>query len=160
MLIRADVPAAGNSPAAVFNMPALLVIMALTWILVRGVRESAGANNVMVLIKIAAILIFCLRASGAVKPGNWHPFVPNGFSGRADRRRDRVLHVHRLRFGLDRGRGVQPAAARSAVRHFMHADGLHAALRARSRWCSPDHANWNTLNNAAPVADCAESAGL
>ena len=53
----------------------------LTYILVRGVRESAGANNVMVLIKIAAILIFVFGAARAVKPGNWHPFLPNGFSG-------------------------------------------------------------------------------
>ena len=44
-----------------FNVPALVITLVVTWILVRGVRESAGANNVMVLIKIAAILIFCLR---------------------------------------------------------------------------------------------------
>ena len=41
--------------------PALLILLILTWILVSGVRESAGTNNVMVVIKIAAILIFVLR---------------------------------------------------------------------------------------------------
>ncbi len=53
----------------------------MTWILVRGVKESAGANTGMVLIKMAAILIFCFGAASAIKPGNWHPFAPNGFSG-------------------------------------------------------------------------------
>jgi basic amino acid/polyamine antiporter, APA family len=71
----------GQFTGSYFNLPALLVIMALTWILVRGVRESARANNVMVVIKIVAILVFVFAAAGAVKPDNWHPFMPNGFSG-------------------------------------------------------------------------------
>ena len=50
-------------------------------LLVRGVRESAGTNNMMVLIKIAAILIFVFGAARAVQTANWHPFMPNGFSG-------------------------------------------------------------------------------
>ncbi len=73
-------PAPGD-PAGWFNVPALLITLLVTWILVRGVRESAGANNGMVMIKIAAILIFCIGAAGAIKPGNWHPFAPHGFSG-------------------------------------------------------------------------------
>src|ERR1700684_4328739 len=44
-------PAAG-SPSGIYNLPALLITMAVTWILVRGVRESAKANTIMVLIKI------------------------------------------------------------------------------------------------------------
>jgi APA family basic amino acid/polyamine antiporter len=71
----------GQFTGSIFNLPALLVIMVLTWILVRGVRESAKANNIMVLIKIAAILVFVFAAAGAVKSSNWHPFMPNGFSG-------------------------------------------------------------------------------
>ncbi|HYI97847.1 MAG TPA: amino acid permease [Bryobacteraceae bacterium] len=71
----------GQFTGSIFNLPALLVIMALTFILVRGVRESAKANNIMVLIKVAAILVFVFAAAGAVKPDNWHPFMPNGFSG-------------------------------------------------------------------------------
>ena len=71
----------GQFTGSIFNLPALLIIMMLTWILVRGIRESAKANNIMVVIKIAAILVFVFAAAGAVKPGNWHPFMPNGFSG-------------------------------------------------------------------------------
>ncbi len=47
----------------------------------RGVRESAETNNVMVLIKMAAILIFVFGAARAVQTENWHPFMPNGFPG-------------------------------------------------------------------------------
>lgn len=64
-----------------YNLPALIVLLALTWILVRGVRESAGTNNVMVLIKVAAILIFVFGAAPAVRAENWRPFMPNGFPG-------------------------------------------------------------------------------
>ena len=64
-----------------FNVPALAVLLILTWILVRGVRESAKTNNLMVLIKVAAILIFVIGAARAVRTENWHPFMPNGFPG-------------------------------------------------------------------------------
>jgi APA family basic amino acid/polyamine antiporter len=62
-----------------FNISALLVLMILTWILVKGVKESANTNNVMVIIKIAAILIFVFGAARAVDTSNWKPFAPNGF---------------------------------------------------------------------------------
>ena len=71
----------GQYTGSVFNLPAFLVLMVLSWILVRGVRESARANNVMVAIKIAAIVIFVVGASRAVRTENWHPFMPNGFPG-------------------------------------------------------------------------------
>ena len=64
-----------------FNIPAFLVVMFLTVILVRGIRESAEANNTMVVLKIAAILAFIIAASHYINPGNWHPFAPMGWSG-------------------------------------------------------------------------------
>jgi len=73
-------PAPGG-PAGYFNVPALLITMAVTWLLVRGVKESAGANTGMVLIKLAAILIFCLGSARAINTANWHPFAPHGFPG-------------------------------------------------------------------------------
>jgi APA family basic amino acid/polyamine antiporter len=64
-----------------FNIPAFLVVMILTVVLVRGIRESARANNVMVLIKIAAILVFIFASASFIKPHYWHPFMPNGWTG-------------------------------------------------------------------------------
>jgi APA family basic amino acid/polyamine antiporter len=73
-------PAPGQ-PAGLFNIPALLITLAISWVLVRGVRESAGANTVMVLIKVAVIVIFCIGAAPAIHPGYWKPFAPHGFPG-------------------------------------------------------------------------------
>ena len=73
-------PAPGG-PAGIFNIPALLITLLVTWVLVRGVREGAQTNTVMVLVKMAAILIFCFGAAGAIKTTNWHPFAPHGFPG-------------------------------------------------------------------------------
>jgi APA family basic amino acid/polyamine antiporter len=64
-----------------FNFPAFLIVMLLTVVLVRGIRESAETNNIMVLLKIAAILIFVAAGSHFIHPTNWHPFYPNGWSG-------------------------------------------------------------------------------
>ena len=64
-----------------FNIPAFVVVMILTVILVRGIRESARANNVMVLVKIAAILVFVFAGASFIKPHYWHPFMPNGWTG-------------------------------------------------------------------------------
>ena len=64
-----------------FNIPAFLVVMLLTVILVRGIRESARTNNIMVLVKIAAILVFIFAAASFIKPHYWHPFMPNGWIG-------------------------------------------------------------------------------
>ncbi len=64
-----------------FNVPAFLIVMILTMILVRGIRESARTNNILVLIKIVAILAFIIAAASFIKPHYWHPFMPNGWTG-------------------------------------------------------------------------------
>jgi basic amino acid/polyamine antiporter, APA family len=64
-----------------FNWPAFIIVMLLTVILVRGIRESAETNNVMVLLKIMAILVFLGFSLHFVHPRNWHPFAPNGWPG-------------------------------------------------------------------------------
>jgi len=64
-----------------FNIPAFLVVLLLTVVLVRGIRESASTNNAMVGVKLLAILIFIFAVIGFIHPGNWHPFMPNGWSG-------------------------------------------------------------------------------
>ncbi len=64
-----------------FNVPAFVIVLLLSWILVRGIKESAETNSLLVAIKLVAILIFVVGAAHAVKPQNWHPFFPNGYSG-------------------------------------------------------------------------------
>ena len=64
-----------------FNIMGFVIVMFLTVLLVVGIRESAGANTLMVGIKIIAIVIFCVAASKYIHPSNWKPFAPNGFQG-------------------------------------------------------------------------------
>jgi len=64
-----------------FNWPAFLIVMLLTVVLVRGIRESAETNNVMVLLKIVAIVVFVGFGASFIHPANWHPFAPNGWPG-------------------------------------------------------------------------------
>jgi APA family basic amino acid/polyamine antiporter len=65
----------------IFNLPALLIVALITWILVRGVSESAWFNSAMVALKLVIIGFFLLMGAFYVKPENWTPFAPNGFAG-------------------------------------------------------------------------------
>jgi APA family basic amino acid/polyamine antiporter len=73
--------ASGHWTGSFFNFPAFLVVFVLTVLLVWGIRESAEANNIMVVVKIAAILIFLVVGGMLVSPANWHPFAPSAFGG-------------------------------------------------------------------------------
>jgi APA family basic amino acid/polyamine antiporter len=76
----AAAPHLGGFPI-VFNLPAFLIVMLVTWVLVRGIRESAGFNSVMVALKLVIILFFLAVGACYVKPEHWTPFAPNGFAG-------------------------------------------------------------------------------
>jgi basic amino acid/polyamine antiporter, APA family len=61
---------------AVMNLPALLVIALITFVLVRGIKESATVNSVIVFLKIAIILVFIGAGIFFIKPSLWKPFIP------------------------------------------------------------------------------------
>ena len=63
------------------NVPAFIIVLLLTIILVIGIKESARFNAVMVTIKLLVLGFFVLIGSCYVKPQNWVPFAPNGFAG-------------------------------------------------------------------------------
>lgn len=65
----------------IVNLPAILIILLITIILFRGVKESSTVNNVIVGIKLIIIILFIILAVGHVKPSNWSPFMPFGFGG-------------------------------------------------------------------------------
>ncbi len=80
MLSRPTIEA-GEYSGAIFNLPAFVILMILTVVLVWGIRESAEVNNAMVAVKIFAILVFVFGAARAIDPVNYHPFLPNGYQG-------------------------------------------------------------------------------
>jgi len=63
------------------NVPAFGIVMLVTWLLLRGARESSTANNVMVVIKLLALGLFIVVGLMNINPANYHPFAPNGFTG-------------------------------------------------------------------------------
>jgi basic amino acid/polyamine antiporter, APA family len=63
------------------NIPACLIVLLLTAILVRGIKESSRFNIVMVTIKLLVLGFFVALGSFYIKPQNWVPFAPNGFAG-------------------------------------------------------------------------------
>ena len=73
-------PRVGGVPLLV-NVPAFLIVMAITWLLVIGVRESTRVNSVMVVIKLIVLAIFIVVGAMHVDPANYTPFAPNGFRG-------------------------------------------------------------------------------
>ena len=63
------------------NLPAFGIVALITWLLLRGARESASANNVMVVVKLLALGLFVAVGLGTINPANYQPFAPNGFTG-------------------------------------------------------------------------------
>src|SRR6476659_3387825 len=73
-------PHIGSLPVLI-NVPAAAIVLAITWLLMIGVRESAKANNIMVAVKLIALTLFIVVGSMHMKTANFHPFAPNGFTG-------------------------------------------------------------------------------
>jgi APA family basic amino acid/polyamine antiporter len=72
---------APGADGGVANVPAALIVLLVTVILVIGVKESARATGIIVLIKLAVIVFFIAVGAGAVDKTNWSPFMPFGFDG-------------------------------------------------------------------------------
>lgn len=64
-----------------FNLPAAIIVLLITALLVRGVKESTSFNNVVVVLKLLVLAIFVIVGANYVAPSNWHPFAPNGWAG-------------------------------------------------------------------------------
>jgi APA family basic amino acid/polyamine antiporter len=79
--------AAGNTIATgVFNLPAALIAVAVTFLLIRGIKESASFNSIVVIVKILVVVLFIIAGIGYVQPENLglqsaQTFMPFGFSG-------------------------------------------------------------------------------
>lgn len=65
-----------DPPLFSINLPAALIVWVVTYILVRGIKESARTNNVIVAIKVAAVLFVVVAGFAYVNPANWQPFIP------------------------------------------------------------------------------------
>ena len=73
-------PQIGGVPILV-NLPAFGIVMVVTWLLLRGAKESVRANNIMVVVKLLALGLFIAVGATHLRPENYTPFAPNGFTG-------------------------------------------------------------------------------
>jgi APA family basic amino acid/polyamine antiporter len=73
-------PRLGGLPVLI-NLPAFLIVAAITWLLMIGVKESTRVNNVMVVVKLAVLALFIIVGAMHIDPANYKPFAPNGFTG-------------------------------------------------------------------------------
>jgi APA family basic amino acid/polyamine antiporter len=64
-----------------FNLPALLIVAAVTVLLVYGIRESARTNNAIVITKLSVVVFVIAFGAFMIHPTNWHPFAPTGIGG-------------------------------------------------------------------------------
>ena len=69
------------STGSYFDLPAILITFILTIVLVKGIRESASFNAVMVAIKLIIVLMVIGIGAFYINPANWHPFAPFGYTG-------------------------------------------------------------------------------
>ena len=65
----------------VADLPALLIIVIITWLVYRGMKESRNASNLMVVVKLCIILLVIAVGVFYVDTANWDPFAPNGVGG-------------------------------------------------------------------------------
>ena len=73
--------APGSAPGAIIDLPALLIVLAVSGVLYVGISESARFNSIIVGIKLFVIGIVIVVGAFYVKPANWSPFAPMGWGG-------------------------------------------------------------------------------
>ena len=66
----------GSTVTGMFNLPAAIIVLLVSAILIVGIRESAGFNTVIVVVKVAVLLLFIAFGIKYINRANWHPFVP------------------------------------------------------------------------------------
>lgn len=71
----------GPSAGGIMNVPAALIALLVTWLLVIGTKESAFVNAILVAVKVAALTLFCILALPVMNSDNFEPFAPLGFAG-------------------------------------------------------------------------------
>lgn len=150
-----------TSPLAggIINLPAALVVLALTALIITGAQHSATANKFVVVAKLAAILLFIVLGSRHIDPANWRPFLPFGFTG--------VIHGAAIVFFAYIGFDAVSTAAEEVknprrdltigiVASLITATVLYILVSLVLTGMVP----YTTLNNASPVTSALLRVGL
>ncbi|HVU04085.1 MAG TPA: amino acid permease [Polyangiaceae bacterium] len=72
-----DARSAFVNTGSIINLPAVLIVLAVTVVLVVGIKESARFNSAIVFVKVVIVCLFVVFAAPFVRTENWHPFIPD-----------------------------------------------------------------------------------
>jgi basic amino acid/polyamine antiporter, APA family len=144
---------------SIINLPAVLIILILTGVLIRGAQESARFNALIVFIKIVVILLFITVGFNFINPTNYHPFTPYGLSG--------VVQGAAMVFFAYLGFDAVASAAEETkdpgrtipigiIGSLIISSILYVAVAAVMTGMVP----YNLLNNASPVAFALQQVGV
>ena len=172
-------------PGSHFDLPAFLLIAALTLLIAMGIKESLRVNLVLVGVKLFIVLFVIFAGIQFINRDNWSPFIPPSQPGKAaeglttpllqvhhrhdpddvrrhghhGRRRHRLLRLHRLRRRRDDGRGGQEPAARPAPSASSARSPSARCSTSPSRSSSPACQNYKDIDPEAALATAFKSVG-
>jgi APA family basic amino acid/polyamine antiporter len=152
------------------NLPAGLIVWLVTWILYRGIKESARVNNSIVALKVAAVLFVIGVGAFYIDPANWHPFIPGRITDAAGAQHyglGGVLTGAGIVFFAFIGFDAVSTQAQEAINPTKH---IPFAIIASLIICTTLYilvslvltgmVNYKAIDLGAPVASAFDSAGL
>ena len=143
----------------IFNLPAFAIVAFITWVVLIGIRETAGLNTGLVIVKLAIILFFLGLGAMYFQPENWSHFAPNGFRGISSA----AAVIFFAYIGFD---AVSTAAeeTRNPQRDMpigiLASLGICTVLYIAVSIVLTGMVKWSTLGNAEPLAYAFSSLGL
>ena len=123
----ATAPGVGNVKL-IANIPALLIVIIITYLVYVGIRETKKATNAMVILKIVIVIAVIAIGFFYVTPANWHPFMPNGFSGVMKGVSGVFFRLYRVRRHLNNCRRMPKPTTRFAQGNDLLPHYLYSAI--------------------------------
>lgn len=145
--------------ALIFNLPAFAIVALVTWVVLIGIKETAGFNTALVLIKLAIVVFFLGLGAMYIRPENWTPFAPNGFKGVSSAAA--IIFFAYIGFdavstAAEETRNPQRDMPIGILGSLVICTVLYVAVAA----VLTGMAKWNTLDNAEPLAAVFTALGM
>jgi APA family basic amino acid/polyamine antiporter len=143
----------------ILNLPAFGIVALVTWVVLIGIRETAGFNTGLVIAKLAIIAFFLVLGSMYIRPENWVPFAPNGFKGISSAAA--IIFFAYIGFdavstAAEETRNPQRDMPIGILTSLVICTVLYVAVAVVLTGMS----KWNTLGNAEPLAYAFSSRGM
>jgi APA family basic amino acid/polyamine antiporter len=143
----------------IFNLPAFGIVALITWVVLIGIKETAGVNTGLVIAKLGIILFFLVVGSMYIKAENWAVFAPNGMKGISSAAA--IIFFAYIGFdavstAAEETRNPQRDMPIGIMASLVICTVLYVAVAA----VLTGMARWDTLGTAEPLADAFSSIGM